>query len=156
MIEKKGNVDPLKFILILLITTFIFIFFVVVLFQMSDLSIDEKKIKAQAVLSKIFNGRCFSQDFATVEEKLFNEKQLNECFKNIDETMLFRVSIENNEREKISKYIYAGNNEDKFDDKRSYCIESNMLCSKMTYPITYIDKDNQYSSKILVVEIISF
>ncbi|MFW6285693.1 MAG: hypothetical protein ACOC16_00820 [Nanoarchaeota archaeon] len=154
---KKSNIDPIKYIIILLMTSFIFIIFILALFQMSDLYIDERKIKSQLVLSKIFNGECFGNDFATINENKFNQKNLDNCFKNIDKTILFRVSIEDSEKNKLSKYLYAGDHYDEFALRRNYCNlkKSNILCSKMTYPITYINKNNDYSTNILVVEIIS-
>ena len=156
MIKKKGFIDPIKFIMILVITTFIFIFFMLILYQMSDLYIDEKKIKTQSVLSKVFNGRCFSEDFATIEKNKFNKNTFNDCFNNLDSSILFRISLQNNERQRISKYLYAGSYEEMFREKKNYCnLKSNILCTKMTYPITYIDEEQKHSTKILVFESIT-
>lgn len=152
MLEKKAYIDVPKIIVITILSAFIFIYFLIVLSQNADLTIDEKKINTQLVLSKLFNGKCFSEDFATFEESKFTEENLNNCFKNLNDKTLFRIQVSSS-----GNYLYPGNSKDEFETKKNYCNQnSNVLCSRMIYPITFIAKDNSYSTPKLLVEIITF
>lgn len=151
MLRRKAQTDMLKMIVVGIISAFIFIYFAVLLSSFSQLTIDETKINTQLVLNKLFNGKCFSDDFATFEKSNLNQDTLHECFRNTNEDILFRIKASGE-----TDYLYSSQ-EDLFNSKKAYCnLESNILCTRMIYPITLIDSDGSYSTQRLLVEIITF
>ncbi len=152
MYKNKAQIPIQKTLIILGLSTIIFITMLLLLFQTTKVNIDDKKLKTQIVISKIFNSDCFSKDYATIEEQYFTQDNLNNnCFKNLENDLNLRLSIDMGKN-----YIYA-NEESEFTRKKNYCNapDSNILCTRMIYPITYIDTSNKQQSTHLIVEIIS-
>jgi hypothetical protein len=152
MLENKAYIDVPKTIVITIISAFIFICFIIILAQSADITIDEKKINTQLVLNKMFNGKCFSDEFATIEASKLTQENLDKCFQNLNEKILFKIQVSG-----TGNHLYSGNKENDFELKRNYCHRhSNVLCTRMIYPITFIDENNAYSTQKIVIDIISF
>lgn len=148
MFRKKSQIPVIKSIIILLTVVIIITTFLIILLSSSEIQIDNKKINTQLTMNKILNSGCFSKEYATIEEENFNEERLNECFKGIDNSILFRLKLTNN-------MIYAGE-ENTFNQKKLLCgTNRNILCTKLIYPITYISNDQKTSIESLTVEIIT-
>lgn len=151
MLNKKGNISfGIKTIVMALVIVIIFITYMIILLQASKVNIEEKKLKTQLITNKFFTSKCLSDEFATIEDINYNQDLLQECFKNIDSDILFRIKIENKK-----DYIYSSTKEE-FIQKKGLCgiSKSNQLCTKIAYPITYI-KNNDYSTETLIFEIIT-
>lgn len=149
MFQKKAQFPVPKMIVILLVTVIIIITLIVTLLQASNLQIDEKRTKTQLIISKIFYSNCFSEKFATIEENKFNEETLNKCFNQIESNTLFRVKIKDK-----GNYLYVEDTKELFNNRKSLCSNSNLLCTPFVYPITYIDKENNYYSEQIIIETI--
>lgn len=151
MLNKKGEISfGIKTIVMGLITMIIFITYIVILLQASTVNIEEKKIKTQLITNNFFTSKCLSDEFATIEETSYDQDILQECFKNLDKDILFRIKIDNKK-----DYLYSSTKEE-FLQKMGTCNipKSNQLCTKMAYPITYITND-VYTTEILIFEIIT-
>jgi hypothetical protein len=153
MYKKKSQIPIQKTLIILGFSTIIFITMLLLLFQTTKINIiDDKKLKTQVVISKIFNSNCLSKEYGTIEEKYFNEDNLNNnCFKNLENKINMKLTT-NDGRDEI--YI---NQKSEFETKKDFCSaqDSNILCTRMVYPVTYIDNLNKEKTTHLIVEIIS-
>lgn len=148
-LNKNASIDATYVIAITLIITIILISFITILVQKSDLTIDEKKIKTQLIINKVFHGKCFSSKFATIEKSEFIQANLNNCFENLDESIIFRIRVDQK-----TNSLYSGD-ENLFKQKGSLCQGTNILCSVVSYPINYVTGNNEITHEKLVLEIIS-
>jgi hypothetical protein len=149
MFNKKAQIPVIKTIVIILTTVVIFTTFLIVLIGSSSTPINNKKINTQLVVNKLINSKCFSEEFATIENKNFNQNQLNKCFQGIDNTVLFRIKLSG------KGYLYSGD-EETFNQKKILCgTNRNILCTKLIYPITLISDDDKHNVEDLLVEIIT-
>ncbi|MDA3855405.1 MAG: hypothetical protein PF569_04040 [Candidatus Woesearchaeota archaeon] len=151
MLNKKGNISlGIKTIVMALIIVIIFVTYMIILLQASKVNIEEKKLKTQLITNKFFTSKCLGNEFATIEDNNYNQDLLQKCFKNIDNDILFRIQIENKK-----DFIYSTTKEE-FIQKMGLCgiTKSNQLCTKMAYPVTYIE-DEEYSTETLIFEIIT-
>ncbi len=144
--SKKANFPLLKTIFILLISTLIIITYLLALHQMKDIYIEDKKTRTQIIESKIL-GKCFSNEFGVIEKNQFNQKNLNQCFKE-DSKVLLKITVNN-------EVLYLGD-ETEFKDKMQFCSSSNsnLLCTKLKYPIIYKESETSLKDSILTLLII--
>lgn len=155
--NKKAEFPLINTIVIILISSFILISFIIVIFQSKSMYIDEKKINTQLVINKFFSDGCFdNNEFGIFDFNLLTEENLNLCLKGIDNEILLRVTIENESG--ILKELYLNENKEKFSNLANYCsLNSNLLCSEIKYPSYFknILSDNNNQLKILKLQIIS-
>lgn len=145
--NKKGAIPTLKTIIILLITSVIFISFVLILMKTTGLTIEDKKIQTQIIQNKIFNSDCFSTEYGIIDENKFNQNKFDECFKNFPSNMAFTIQIE----KKTPIYV----NEQIYNNLKDYCsINSNILCTNMKYPITLKTNSGELKSETLIIQTI--
>ena len=157
--RKKGAVE-LDLLLLLLTISLILITVILILYPVSSnmIEIDEKKLKTQMVVKKLFqsenlmNKKCFFDKFATIKKEDFTQENLDKCFENQDEKVLFKVKIVGE-----TKYIYGGD-KDALEDKISIgacSYESNVLCSWVMYPVTFVEEDEYKIRKLNLVIVAS-
>ena len=110
-----------------------------------DFSIDERKINSQLAIKKIIEGNCFSNDYATIDEKRYNLKNLTNCYgQNNDILVRLRLNGES---------LYT--DESEFNSKAKKCSTTSTLkCSEMRYPILY-QTENKKEIKELTIQIIT-
>lgn len=146
MKSKKGAIPTLKIIVILLLTTLIFVSYLVILLKTTDLTIEDKKLQTQIIQNKIFNSDCFSDEYGIIEEKKFTQENLNNCFENLPTNSAFFINI-NGKRLFINENVYK--------EKEKFCsINSNILCTNMIYPITIKTNSNVYINNTMTIQII--
>lgn len=149
MLNKKAQSPPLmRFIPILLVVTTVLTVLLIILFTMSSISIEDKRLKTQLVENTILNKNCFSEQFATIEESKYNEENLKKCFgENLN-----RISFEMRIDSKNSLYY----NKDFFNEKTNLCSikDSNVMCTTLKYPIQYITQNKETQISILSIHII--
>lgn len=143
---KKGQVPLLKTIFILLVSTIILIIYSSNLSNAKYLS-DDRKTRTQIVETKILN-ECFSNELGTIKISDFKEETLNYCFK-VDISNIFAKIIVDN------KELYLGKKED-FENKQQFCSspKSNLMCTKLKYPVIVEDQNKQPKQSILTLYII--
>lgn len=147
MFNKKANFPLLKTLFILLTTTIIIIVYIIILHQMQTVSIDDKKTRTQIIETKILSD-CFSDEFGTFEKEKITQNTLNNCIKennNIFANIRFQ-----------KESLYIGKEED-FKLKEQFCqnSKSNVLCTKLKYPIVYKETDGEYKQSVLTLLIIA-
>ena len=144
--NKKANFPLLKTIFILLISTLIIITYLLALHQMKDIYIEDKKTRTQIIESQILS-KCFSSEFAVIAHNQFNEQNLNQCFKE-DSKVLLKITVNN-------EVLYLGD-ETEFKDKMQFCSSpnSNILCTKLKYPVIYKESETSLKESILTLLII--
>lgn len=149
MLNKKAGIDILSILTIIIVLTVVLMCFIIIFVQKSNLEINEKKINSQFVLNNFFYSNCFSKNFSTIEQKKFNQENINNCFKNFNKNILFRTKIEDK-----TNFIYFGE-KNLFLQKASFCQDnSNLECFTITYPINFISNKDIYSYQKLVIEVI--
>ena len=146
--NKYAQIPLLKTIIILLTSTLIIIVYLIALHQMQTLYIDDKKTRTQIVESKILTN-CFSKEFALIEKDKFKQETINDCFADNSNNLYVEIKIDNTK-------LYLGQKED-FETKAQFCqnIKSNLLCTKLKYPIILKTNENEYQQKILTLAIIA-
>ncbi len=156
MFDKKAEVNPVEMIAVILVASLVVIMYVLILFQANDLQIDEKKIKAQLVVSRILNSNCFSSDFATIKESEFTQENLNECLKG-NEGIWMRMYLSDIEFKTNGNALYLNNNKDDFLLKTNLCSTNtrSILCNDLKYPVVYLNEQNKPETRILSMQIIS-
>lgn len=144
--NRKANFPLLNTILILLTSTIIIIVYLIALHQMKDIYIEDKKTRTQIIESKILN-KCFSNEFGVIEESKFTKENLNLCLKE-DSKIILKISVNNKE-------LYLGDKTE-FEDKKQFCsnLKSNILCTKLKYPIIYKESDTELKQSILTLLIL--
>ena len=147
--NKKASIPIIKTIVILLISTLILLSFILILLKTSGVKIDDKKLQADIIANKLFNSNCFGKEYGIIEKNLFTQENLDNCYKNLPENMAFCVDI--NEPGLNPSCV----NEEIFNAKKSYCLNSNMYCTEITYPITLKTGNNQESRKLKIQVIIN-
>ena len=146
---KKAQFPVIKTILIIIITIFILITYIIDL-SSNKIILNEQKLNTQLTIKKIFNSNCFSNKYATIELDKFNQEKLDNCFKG-NQKILAKLIIEN----KNTNPLYIGEKE-KFQFKAQLCnSKSNLLCSKLIYPINIITSKNKQKRTNLILYIIS-
>lgn len=150
--NKRAEVPWIKLIVILLITSTILITFIIALSQLNHVEINDKKLRTQIIINNLLDSKCFSNKFATIEKNKFTQDNLNLCLSGLEEETLVRVILGSQE--------FYLNEDDKntmknnFDFKKSLCgLNSNILCSKVKYPII-IEDNNKYETEVLTIQII--
>ena len=147
MFNSSAQIPVQKTILIILVSSFILISFLIILVPYSNIYIDDKKINTQISIEKILN--CFSDDVGIIDTDKYSSEELNSCLKNQD-NILVKVKLQ--ERNEI--YL----NEDKinFENKKEIAcnVNSNVLCTEMAYPVVVRSNDAS-EIKILEVKILS-
>ena len=113
---------------------------------MRDIYIEDKKTRTQIIETKILNN-CFSSEFAVIEKSEFTQEKLNQCFKE-DSKVLLKITVNNKE-------LYLGD-ETEFEDKKQFCSsqKSNILCTKLKYPVIYKESETELKESILTLLII--
>lgn len=129
--SKKAEIPAIKTIIILLVTTLIFLTFTIILFKTSNHTIDDKKLETQIIVNKLFNSNCFSDEYGIINEDEFTSENLQECFKNLPSDLAFQVKLEGSNSKAIAI------NPTIFENKIKLCsLQSNLLCTDMSYPVT--------------------
>ena len=153
---KKGIIDPIETIGVILIISILIISMTLILFKANTIIIDEKETKLQLSINKILEGRCFAEEFGVINYNNFNQNKLDECFANADDTYSGRIYILNlsNEEQLLTNYIYL-NGENNFNTKVPLCHtrNKNMLCKELRYPIVFTEADYK-NIHTLVIELI--
>lgn len=147
MLNKKANFPLLKTFFILLTSTIILIVYLIILNQMQEIHVDDKKTRTQIIESKILND-CFSNEFGTIEKNKLSQETLNNCIKE-NNNVFANVRFE-------GKSLYIGNSEE-FEIKQQFCSnpKSNVLCTKLKYPIVYKESDTEFKQSVLTLLIIA-
>jgi len=148
--SKFGQIPLLKTIIILLSSSLILIVYIIALNQMQTIHVEDKKIRTQIIESKLIN-ECFSNELGTIESDKFTESNLNSCFNENTNNIYVKIILE----DKTDKILYIGNKED-FENKMQFCQnqKSNILCTKLKYPIIYKENENELKQKILTTLVI--
>jgi len=150
--NKKGELPALKTILILLVAITILISYLLILISSKNFEIDDKKIKTQLILKKIISNNCFGKDYATFQEDMFNQNNLDKCL-GTNKNIYVKVYIKGKEK------LYLNNEKNEFLKRKKTCSflkKSNLLCSDIRYPITYISSNGKTEMKILIVQLLVY
>lgn len=134
---KKAQAPPLIDILPkILIASVALIIYMIIIFNMSSISIDDKRLKTQLVENSILNKNCFSDTFATIKEEKFTNENVKSCFGENVERTSFLIELN-------GKNLYL--NKDLFDEKINFCSlrDSNVKCTTMQYPVNFISKTGE-------------
>jgi len=157
--NKKGNIPVFKIILILLITSSIFISFIFFFFNAKNIDQDYREINSKIVIKKIFNQKCFSKKYGTIDEEKFTENNLKNCFKNFKEDVIFNIGIRNLESKKIEKKFIYFKEKNEFLKKSKRCqlfkLKNNLYCGTYKFPIIFNEKNLKSSTKLIEINIIS-
>jgi len=145
--SKKAEIPVFTTIVILLMSSILFISTAFILLKVSHIDIEDKKLQTQIIQTKIFNSDCFSDEYGIIDEVKFNQKNLNKCFKNIEANSAFLIDINK------ASTLYV--NKDVYNQREALCaIESNLLCTNMNYPITFRTQNNKLELRFLQVQTI--
>lgn len=154
LLKKKATIE-LDLLMLLLLISVILISAIIILYPVSSnmIEIDEKGLKTQIAIKKLFTHGCFFDDDISIRKSDFTSDRLNDCFANIDDAdkkTLFRIKLMGS-----GEYIYAGD-KDEFENKITLCqfSKKNTLCSRMIYPITVIE-NGKYTEEKLTLEVIT-
>ena len=146
--NKRSQIPMVMTIVILLTFTIILISTMLILLNMKNISIDDRKINSQIAIKKIINSNCFSNEYGTIEIDKYNENTLNNCFKGEDNILLI-MGLENKNE------LFLNSKKEEISDKIKLCSsKSSQLCSELKYPIL-IKSENTYESSLLRVIIIA-
>jgi len=149
MFNKKSQFPMIKTLIILFVATIILLTYMILL-SGEKVNINDKKLKTQIVIDRIFNNNCFSNEFGFILKDKFTKESLENCFVGSKE-LLIRLNLDS---EKINpNTIYY--NKDQFIKMAPLCkFKSSILCTELKYPILIGDKKSSETS-ILTIQIIS-
>jgi len=146
--NKKAEIPVFQIITILLMSSIIFISFALILLKVTHIDIEDKKLQTQIIQTKIFNSDCFSDEYGIIDEKKFDQRNLNKCFENLEPVSAFLVNINKENTLYVNKQAYQ--------QKKELCaIDSNILCTNMKYPITFKTSNNQLELRFMQIQIIT-
>ncbi|MFW5704967.1 MAG: hypothetical protein ACOCXG_03915 [Nanoarchaeota archaeon] len=146
--SKKAEVPVIKFIIILLILSVMLIWYIFILFQANNISIEQKEIRIQEVQKIIFDKKCFSNEYGVINSIQFTQENLNKCMQNL-ENVFFELSI------KEKKLSYGL--EEEFQRRSRLCTlkTESQRCANLKLPVTYTDQLGNSESTIFSIDIIA-
>lgn len=149
LISKKSEFPLIKVLVIMLVTVIILISYIFILIGYR-ISINDNKLQTQIIIDKLINNNCFSDQFLQINEKEFNQNNLDNCLSNINkDKSLIRIKLEDKEP------LFLSNRKQEFLDKANLCnLVSNILCTEMYYPVIFQDNNNKFSSSNLIIQVI--
>jgi competence protein ComGC len=162
--NKKGNLSVIEVLLVLFTFVIILYVFVIAINESRSIAIDQKEIKTQIIISKLLNSECLSNSYARVNEEIYSEERvLEECIPNSDESLYLRTFLSDLDRKNaVTSNIRYLHSEEIFQQKRNLCSfsnnkeNSNILCTQMEYPIIYESLNGDEKPKLLNIQIIAF
>jgi len=146
--NKKAEVPIIKFIIILLILSVMLIWYIFILFQANNLSIEQKNLKIQEVQKMIFDKKCFSNEYGIINSKQVTQENLNKCMQEI-ENVFFQIKIK-------GKELFYGP-EEEFERRTKLCNikTKSQKCANLRFPVTYIDETGKSQDTLFSLDIIS-
>lgn len=135
--------DPVKIIVILIVTVAIIFSWILLLVQSQDIHIDEKKIQTQLIYSKILEPGCFFEEYAIINRDKLNNGNLEECVKGFDKIGYVEVKLTKSDKNSELGYMHYPSN---IDSKEAFSLcefkNANQLCNAVSFPIFILNSTN--------------
>lgn len=156
MINKKG-ISVIKYVYMILLTSILFILFVIVFFNLNSITLNEKSLQHQIIVDSIIKN-CYSlHPIENISKSTFLQEDFSQCIpenKEITGRIIIDTLNEDNlKNTTLRKKIEFGDNN--FQREQQFCsILSTKHCSKITHKIL-ISHENELKEGLMTIEIIS-
>lgn len=139
--KGQGELPSIKTIILIVVIGVFFITWLVLLLNFNNYSIDEREVVRDQIISKVTDGKCFSNEIGVIDSGELNQNNLDECFSNLDGNYIGYLSLETNSGEVISDTShYINGNQEDFERFASQCgVSDSHLCHQVYYPMIYDD-----------------
>ena len=146
--NRKGEISPMEYIFIIIISGVFLSVWIFILLKSQTVFVDERKINTQLLIKQALDGKCFSDEYGLIIENEFTNENIEECFKNLPDSLVFKINID------FKTFIFP-DDESSFNSLANKCLLTNSnLCTHMKYPVRYLDVSGE-RMEILTLQIIS-
>ncbi len=152
ILNRKAQFNSIKTILIILISSIIFLTYMIIL-STNKMDLDERKVDTQILIKEIFNQNCFGDEKGIFEYDKFSQDNLNNCFnQDVNDYLFAKLVLGNTD---LSPIYYG--DVDEFNVKKQLCSykSPSILCTKLIYPIILKKNNGDLMEDNLILYVIS-